>query len=44
MKRKIISLTLTDSDGNEMILYGFESGYIDYIKYKEEDYAGPFTG
>ena len=40
----MISLTLTDSDGNEMILYGFESGYIDYIKYKGEEYAGPYTG
>lgn len=44
LSNKAISLTLTDSDGNEMILYGFESGYIDYIMYKGEDYAGPFTG
>ncbi len=44
LSNKALSLTLIDSDGNEMVLYGFESGYIDYVKYKGENYAGPFTG
>lgn len=38
-----ITLYLTDDKRNEMILYGFINDYVDYIKYKGETYAGPFT-
>jgi len=39
-----VNLILTDSDGNEMVFFGFANDYIDMVVYKGEIYAGPYTG
>ena len=39
-----VNLTLTDTDGHEMILYGFVNDTIDMVVYQGKVYAGPYTG